>query len=690
MPHKALLEIGTEEIPAKKVKKIHNNLKKVTDKILTEYRVEVEEIEIVGAPRRMTVILNNVSEFQKDLTEEIKGPPVNIAFDEDNNPTKAAEGFASSQNLDVDELEIKDTDNGKYLYAVIERKNQPVVQLLPDIFTEIITSLNFPISMRWSNYDLEFIRPVHWICALYDNEVIKLSINGIKSGNISRGHRFLSEGKVNINSADEYKDKLRENYVIVDPEERKKLILKGIKEIEKKVGGEVEKDKELMDEVNHLVEYPTPFCGEFENRFLELPDPVLVTPTKEHQRYFPVRDQNEDLMAKFVGVRDGGSKYLDIVKEGNEKVLRARFADAEFYYKKDLQETMEDRIKKLDGIVFREELGTMLVKIKRVKKLVSGLGDKLNLDNKIISEAERAAYLAKADLTSHMVREFPELQGKMGEIYARREGEKEIVCKVIAEHYYPRFSGDTLPETIQGKIVSLADKLDTLIGCFGIGLIPSGSEDPYGLRRAAIGIIRIIKSANIKIDLNELCNISINLFQNLTRPEEDVLDEVIEYIFERIENMLLEKNIPNDILKAVIAEFPPNIPHIVEGAKFLNKIKNKDKFKELVTVFNRIESIVENNKIDKINSDLLLEKSEKKLYNMYLDVDKKILKVSSKDSLEEIYKLLTEFINPVNEFFEEVIVMTDREEVRKNRLNLLNNILEEMKLIGDLSQIVME
>ena len=690
--HKAILEIGTEEIPAKKVAGIHHNLKTLAEELMDENRISVKEINVIGAPRRLTLIFDQISEYQDDLVEEIKGPPYNIAFDDEGNPTKAAVGFAGNNNIEVDDLEIRDTDNGKYMFAIIERKNQATVELLPEIFSQIITDLDFPVTMRWGDKDLEFIRPIHWICSMFDEKVIEFEVEGIKSGAVTRGHRFLSDGEIKINSAADYIDQLRQEYVIVDPQERKEKILSGIKSIEQNNQGHVETDPELMEEVIHLVEYPTPFCGEFEKRYLKLPEPVLVTPTKEHQRYFPVRNHKDELISKFVGVRDGGENHLETVTEGNEKVLRARFADAEFYYEKDLEISMETRINKLQGIVFREELGTMYDKVNRIKKIVSWLGNKIDLPCEKIADTERAAYLSKADLVSHMVREFPELQGIMGKVYAKREGENQQVCRAISEHYRPKFSEDDLPSSTEARLISIADKFDTLVGCFGIGLIPTGSEDPYGLRRSAIGIIRIIEDSNIDIKLTQMCGFVIDLFSNLTRPEENVKNEVVNFLLERLDSSLNNRGISYDVIQSSIKGLPANVPQIVSCSELITDIKNEKMFIELVTAYNRVQSIIKSsdNKQNQINSELLLESEEKNLYNTYLEVSKKLDNINKRSDFRKIYQILKSLIDPVHNFFENVIVMADREEIKQNRLNLLNSILEQMSLLGELSEIVVE
>lgn len=692
MNHKAVLEIGTEEIPAKLVKSIHQNLLNVSKDILSRYRINSGEIEVMGTPRRLVVIFNNISEQQEKLVEEIKGPPHNIAFDEQGEATRAAEGFAQSQGVAVADLEIRDTDNGKYMFAVVERENQAAAKLLPGIFSEIITSLNFPISMRWGDCDLEFIRPIHWLLGLFDDKVLKFSVENIESGNTSSGHRFIDGSVFTPDNAAGYLSQLRQHNVIVDPGERRQIILEGIEEIESEYGGQALIDEDLLEEVVHLVEYPTPFCGQFEEKYLQLPHPVLVTPIKEHQRYFPMQDKDGELQARFIGVRDGGEKYVDIVREGNEKVIRARLADAEFYYEKDLQESMAARIEKLKGLVFREELGTMYDKVKRLELLSEGLAKQFNLNNKELENTVRAAHLAKADLVSNMVKEFPELQGTMGKIYAELENEPPGVAQAIEEHYYPRFAEDVLPTTNSGKIVSAADKMDTITGCFGIGLSATGSEDPYGLRRSAMGVIRILKEAKIELSLEQLCRESFETFirttQDLKISEDELVKSIVEFLLGRMEFLLEEKGIDYDVIKAVTGGINDCIPDMEKAAGVLDQIRGEEEFIELVTAYIRVQNIIKDHKPGAIKKEFFLEKCEQNLYNVFLEVKEKVNICRENKDYIGIYEHLTDLIGPVHTFFEKVMIMVDDPEIRENRLSLLAAIYGLMSRLGDLSQIV--
>ena len=686
--HNALLEIGTEEIPARLAPGLHKNLRETAERVLKDYRINIEEIIVVGAPRRLALLLEGISEYQEKMVEEIKGPPENISYDEEGNPTGALKGFMRNKDLTEDQLDIRETDNGNYIFAVIDREKKQVRKLLPDVFYKIIEELPLPAAMRWGSRETEFIRPIHWLCALCDDQVVDFEYAGQRAAELSYGHRFLSPQKIEIQKPEDYMKLLKEHFVIVAPGERKRIIKEGIKKIEAEHQIKAQVEDDLLTEVVHLVEYPTPFLGSFAEKYLKLPEPVLVTPTREHQKYFPVFDQDDELYAGFIGVRDGSRKYLEQVIRGNEKVLKARFDDAEFYFEKDLQLTNRERIEELKNLVFREELGDMYSKVERIKEIAVSLGKKKGLDGGSIQAVGRAAELCKTDLVSKMVREFPELQGLMGAIYARKEKETETVCRAIKEHYRPEFAGDELPETVEGKILSLADKLDTLCGCFAVGLIPTGSEDPYGLRRAANGIVRLLNSLDINISVRELTQKTISGYQQLGF-EENIFLEIDNFLKERIEYRLeTNKNISSDLIKAGLKGNIQGLPQIMKLIEFLDEVSSKQAFSELVTVYNRIESIVDGfDGKNTINSELFLEKEEQNLYNIYWQVAQLAAKGEDYD-FEELYQQLCELITPVHNFFEAVKIMVDNPQIRKNRLCLLQNILEELSKLGQLSAVV--
>ncbi|MFW5999529.1 MAG: glycine--tRNA ligase subunit beta [Halanaerobiaceae bacterium] len=695
MADTAVLEIGTEELPAKKVPGILTNLRKVTEKKLEKNRLNCENIRVMAAPRRLAVLLEELEEYQDDLVEEIRGPARNIAFDEEGKPTKAAEGFARGQGVEVDDLQARETGNGEYMFAVVEHEKKPAYEVLPDIFREMIKDLKLPVTMRWGDYDMDFIRPIHWVLALHNSRTLGFELGPVTSGNTSYGHRFLGSGEFVIESASEYIDKLRENYVLVDPEEREEKIKAGIAGIEKRFSASADLDADLMQEVLYLVEYPTPLAGEFDEKYLQLPEPVLVTPLKEHQRYFPLRGEKGDLLPVFVAVRDGGEEYLDKVREGNEKVIEARLADARFYYRRDQEKTMEERIEGLKGLVFREELGTMYNKIMRVKSFCAYLATEISLPEVKKDNLLRAAHLAKADLASEMVREFSELQGIIGSEYAAEAGEKREICLAIEEHYYPRYAGDRLPETEIARLLALADKLDTLVGCFGIGLIPSGSEDPYGLRRFAMGVVRILKAGEYNLEISQLCQQVYSSYRDtgceLERDVRKTIEELEEFLLGRVEYFLREEqNIEHDVVAAVVGGLPGNVSLLFNSARSCAKIRKSGSFEEMVTAFNRVESITGEREEAEVDQSLFREEVEKELYSASLTVEENILEFGSDYDYSHNFNVLLELVDPVHEFFENVRVMAEDDLVRENRLNLLRRVLGLMSLLGDLTEIKLE
>jgi len=689
MSNRSLLEIGTEEIPAKLVKNIYDNIKKKMEELLTENRIEFEDIKVYGAPRRLAVEIIGLSEFQKQEVNEIKGPPKNIAFDEEGNPTKAAEGFARSQNLEVNDLVERDTDRGIYLYAVIERERAQTKDLLKDIYKRLITEVNLPITMRWSNHDIRFIRPIHWLLGLYNNETIEFQLEHLTAGNKTWGHRFLANELFEVNSVDDYKEVLKNAEVIVDPQKRREIILEEIGTIilEKKLKFKL--DNQLMDEVVHLVENPSPFLASFDEKYLKLPEPVIVTPLKEHQKYFPLWDQDDNLSNRFIVVKEGGKEYIDNVREGNEKVLKARLEDAEFYYQRDVKEGLDTFLDDLKGLILREELGSMYDKTLRNVQLSQKIAANLDFTNKEVDKIKKAARYAKVDLVSQMVREFPELQGVMGSIYAHNNGMSNDVSLAIRDHYLPDSADSKLPGTDLGKIISLADKMDTLTGFFGINLIPTGSQDPYGLRRAAIGIFRLIEDLNYEVELEKLFEYSLEVFnqsnQDLELTSQELLDKIHEFMLDRIQYIFRDRGYDIDIIRTVVHGLPLSIPLIKKAIRLLDEVKYKKSFQEFLTAFNRVDSIIKDVDQKEVNPALFEKEEEKVLYEKFQEISKAVSKNIEEKKLNKAYNNLMEIIDPIHDFFEEVRVMAEDEKVQKNRLALLYNIQLLMKSLGDFS-----
>ena len=545
---KLLFEIGTEELPANYMPNILKDLKTLSLKKLQDARVPFADVTVLGTPRRLAVLVSGVEETQADSTEEFKGPAVNIAF-KDGEPTKAAQGFARGKGVDVKDLVVKDN----YIYAVKHIQGRATAELLPHVLQEILTNIPFPNHMRWADFDFRFLRPIRWLVALFGTEVVPVSITDIRSDRYTMGHRFLSNKQIEIPVADDYVKILEENFVIADQDKRREMIRQQITELAREEGGEIEIAADLLEEVNYLVEYPTPLCGKFEDKYLALPEAAIITPMRDHQRYFPVRGKDGRLLNKFIAVRNGGKAFLENVTHGNERVLRARLSDAEFFFNEDRKQKLETYEEKIKTVVFQEGLGNMYDKSQRLEKLVEmihfGQQSRVPLD-----DLKRAARLSKCDLVTGMVTEFTELQGVMGREYARLDGEKADVCEGIFEQYLPRFAGDILPKTEIGQILSIADKVDNIVATFSRGKAPTGSQDPFALRRQALGIINILLDSQKHMDMAKVVGASILLLKVPMEEVKELATQIIEFIRLRFRNLLLDQKIRYDVIDAVLAE----------------------------------------------------------------------------------------------------------------------------------------
>ncbi|MDZ7672106.1 MAG: glycine--tRNA ligase subunit beta [Halanaerobiales bacterium] len=686
--NKSILEIGTEEIPAKLVDEIYSNFEQKTKELLDEYRISFDDIDVFGSPRRIAVKITGLSELQNKTVNEIKGPPKNIAFDDNNEPTKAATGFAKGQGIEVSDLIERETDRGIYLYAVIEKDRENTKEVLSTVYKRLIKEVNLPITMRWSNHNLKFIRPIHWILALFNDEKIEFSLEHLKASNITYGHRFLANRKFVIKTVDDYKRVLKKADVVVDPEQRKEIILQEINTIILEKNLKFKKDENLLKEVIHLVENPSPFIASFDEKYLKLPEPVIVTPLKEHQKYFPLWNKDGSLSNKFVVVKEGGKEYINNVREGNEKVLRARLEDADFYYKRDLNSSLDSFFEDLKGLVLREELGSMYDKSKRNMELSKKIAKQLDFSEEEIEMAEKASKYSKVDLVSLMVREFPELQGVMGSIYAKKEGYNQKICDAIKEHYLPDSADSKLPSSKLSKVVSLSDKIDTLTGFFGINLIPTGSQDPYGLRRAAIGIYRLIEDLNFELEVEKLFQLSLEVYRDANQDlkiDDKVISNIREFMLDRIQYIFKDKGYDVDIIRTVVYGLPLSIPLIKKALKLLDDVKDNESFNEFLTAYNRVDSIIKDVKAADVDENLFEKEEEKILYNQYKKIYNEVNSHIDNNNLENAYDSLIKIIEPVHDFFEEVRVMAEDPKIKNNRLSLLKNIQVLMKSLGDFS-----
>ena len=673
-----LLEIGMEEIPARFLKPALNDLEKNMKTYLKENRIVFEEMKTYGTPRRLILSISNLAEKQEDLNILNQGPAKHIAFGSNGDLTKAGMGFAKSQGIEATDLEIIETPKGEYIAAKKFVVGKETKALLPEALKGLVEGLTFPKSMKWSDKKIKFARPIQWMLALEDNNLIEFEVAGYKSGKTSRGHRFFGEKEFNVIDIDDYFTKIRANNVIIDIEERKNMIVEMINKNCSSAGEKVVIENELLDEVTNLVEYPYPIVGTFNSEFLEVPQEVLIISMQVHQRYFPILDSDGNLLPKFVVVRNGidGSENVRI---GNEKVLSARLSDARFFYQEDLKKPLSENVEKLKHVVFQKDLGTIYKKLERSKKIAEKLIDILGFEgNK--TDILRTIELSKADLVSNMIgeKEFTKLQGFMGAEYALKSGENEKVAKGIEEHYYPRYQGDKLPQKIEGVITGICDRIDTLVGCFGIGLIPSGSKDPFALRRAALGIVNIIFNSKLDLSIDELINISIDALELdgvLKKDKNKVKSDVMEFMNQRIINVFLDKGYRKDFIMAVLDVKNENLLEVEKKLLTLNEVSSNENFNELVSLLKRVGNISKDYKgTVNISEELLREDAEKSLYSFYMEFMSVSEEILGKNDYLTYLKTILSGKEIIDGFFDTVMVMDKDENIKNNRLSLLTSL----------------
>ncbi|MGM9922874.1 MAG: glycine--tRNA ligase subunit beta [Bacillus sp. (in: firmicutes)] len=682
-----LLEIGLEELPARFVTDSIEQLANKIEAWLQEKKISYREIKHYSTPRRLAVLVTDVNEMQEDTQEEAKGPAKKIALDAEGNWSKAALGFARGQGVAVEDIYFKEIKGVEYVHVQKFTKGQQVQELLVEL-KDIITSLSFPKNMRWADQDLRFVRPIKWIVALFGQDVIPFSITNVATGNTTLGHRFLG-GKVVIETPASYEEKLEEQFVIVNAAKRKEMILSQLKQLEQENGWVIPVDEDLLEEVNNLVEYPTALYGKFEEEFLELPDRVLITSMKEHQRYFPVKNQNGELLPFFITVRNGNSEGIDIVAKGNEKVLRARLADADFFYREDQTKDIASCLKKLETIVYQEDIGTLAEKVSRVRALTNSLSDALGVDAETKQDADRTAEIAKFDLVTGMVYEFPELQGYMGERYARIQGEKEAVAKAINEHYMPRHAEDDVPPSEIGAIVSVAEKMDTIASCFAIGNIPTGSQDPYALRRQASGIVQILVEKNWHIRLEDIVDLSLQLVEGAGIAKsgiEEIREAILTFFNARIKHLLNEKEVRYDLIDAVLAGEAGIISSLVKRALVLEEEKNNAAFKESMEALSRVMNIaVKLADTPAVKPELFENEEEKNLYAAFQKVKEQYSEASDE---QEQFALLASLKEDIEAYFNNTMVMAEDEKIRFNRLSLMKEMSELISSFAHMNKVL--
>lgn len=689
-----ILEIGTEEIPAQYMENALKDLNRLAKNYLEESRINYREIKVYGTPRRLVLFIFHINEKQEDIFQKIKGPAYSIAYNKDSKPQKPALKFAQSQGVNVEDLIVEDTEKGRYIFALKSKIGQPTIDLLSQIFPKIIKSMQFPKSMRWGERSLRFIRPIRWILALYGKEIIQFNLNGLDSENITYGHRLLAPQKIKISSTQEYFKKIKKNYVIIDPKIRENIIRTDIKQIIKEINGEKIINEKQLKEVIYLVEYPNVILGKYDKKYLELPKDVLTIVMEKHQKYFPVFKNKDELLPLFIVVINNSKEYASKIIEGNENVLRARLEDAKFFYQEDQKIPLEKRVDKLKNVIFRENLGSLFDKTKRLELLCDYITDGLQVEQKVKKDLLRSAHLCKADLVTKTVKEFPELQGIMGKEYAVLSGEREEVAEAIFEHYLPRFSGDRLPVTKSGMILGIADKVDTIIGCFVMGLAPTGSQDPYGLRRQSRGKIAIILKNNLEISLKDIIKKSLSLYKEsvsveLKIDENEIVSQILSFLKQRLKNIFLEDGIRYDVIDAVLAvDSDGDVVDIKNRIKAIEELYNKPIFRKILNSSNRVLNLSKNNEETEIDQSLLKEKAELNLYHNYESIYPRTKEFIFNKEYKKVFKLLGDLCEPVDEFFDQVLVMDKDKNIRKNKIALIKKIGILFNQVADLSKIV--
>ena len=689
MSKELLLEIGTEEIPSAFLPKAIKDMDDIIRKELSHRRIQHGDIKTMATPRRLCLCVANLSSKQEDQLLEKIGPAKRVAFDENGNPTKAATGFAAGQGIDASELEVVTTEKGEYICARKKIAGGDTRALLPEILTKLITSLPFKKSMRWSDLEIRFARPIHWILALYGDETIPFVIGNIASGDRSYGHRFMSSKSFKVKNMKDYITNCKKHFVIVDPEERRKIILAEAEKTAKTVNGKIFYTEDLLEIVTYLVEYPTAVCGSFDSEYLKLPKEVLTTSMISHQKYFPVVDEKGNLLPYFITINNTLARDPSVVARGNEKVIRARLSDAKFFFEEDQKKPLDHHFEKLNQVVFHTQLGTSYEKVMQFRKLAQYITEQI--DPSLKDTVDRTAVLAKADLETQMVYEFSELQGIMGREYALIAGEKPVVAKAIHEHYLPTSAGGELPETDEGAIVSIADKMDTIVGFFGVNLIPTGTADPYALRRQAIGIINIIINKQYPLNLETIIDKSLSILgDKLKRPHEEIKMDVLEFFKGRFENQLISMGRPYDVVDAVLETGASDIVRSVKKIEAMETFKSHADFEPLAIAFKRVGNIIKDFKNGTVDPSRFETDEERHLHNAFLRTNKNVVNYIKGDDYRSALIELAALRKPVDDFFNNVLVMAKDESIRFNRLSLLKEISKIFHMIADFSKIVTE
>jgi len=691
-----LVEIVTEEIPAGYIEPALEAMATLMDQTLSQARIEHGATETYGTPRRLALLVRDVAERQASITKEVLGPPKAVAFNVEGRPTKAAEGFAKSQGVSVNRLTTKTTAKGDYVCVIRLERGQTSRRLLQTVIPAVITAIPFPKSMRWADLGLSFARPIHAILALLGDQIISFKLENIRSGRRTLGHRFMHPRSISIGNAGEYVSTLRSAFVLANIAERRQMIEREIANAASHLGGQILSDDDLLDTVTHLVEYLAVSAGSFDKGFLKLPREVLITAMREHQKYFAVIGSDDQLLPCFVAVNNTPAEDMAVVTSGHERVLRARLEDARFFFDTDVKIPPNKMVDRLRGVLFQAKLGSMFEKVHRVQGLAEHLAELTAPEMK--ATVSRAAWLCKSDLTSQMVNEFPKLQGVMGRIYAIRSGEPEAVAQAIEEHYRPAYAGGPLPDTGAGAVLSIADKLDTICGCFGIGLTPTGTTDPYALRRQAAGIIQIILARALAVSLKGLIHQSLQLLHDkLSEDPAQTAQKVLTFFQHRIEHWLAEQGFAKDLIAGVVSTSIDNVPAILKRLEALEALKAKPDFEPLAMAFKRVVNIIRKAKqlgdmpMDgqraETDPGLFEEACEQRLYDVFQKVKEGITEDMERGAFDRALLTISTLKGPVDGFFDGVMVLSDDLRLKQNRLNLLGEIADLFAVFADFSKI---
>jgi len=686
MSAELFFELGTEEIPAGFIPRALNDIKRLLGKELATARISYGEIRTFATPRRLAISIADVARKQQRQELELSGPPLRIAFDADGKPTKAAEGFARTNGVSVADLSTIKTEKGEYLFLSKVVEGGKSVDQLMEILPRVIGKIPFKKSMRWKDLDIRFVRPMHWIVATFGGDIIPFTFGDLQSGNLSRGHRFMAPGEFTVSGAADYIAQAEQHYVIPQVEKRRKLIEEQLEVIAEQLGGRINPDEDLLAEVCFLVETPQALAGTIEARFLQLPAELLITSMREHQRYFTLIDEQGQLMPHFITIANTLAKDPKVVVAGNERVLKARLSDAMFFWSEDQKSKLETRLESLKKVVYQAKLGTSFEKVERFTGLATGLAQQFAPQT--IELTKRAATLAKCDLETGMVYEFPELQGVMGREYALLEGEDPRVATAIYEHYLPIQAGGELPSDDVGAFISLADKIDTICGCFSVGLIPTGTADPYALRRSAIGILAIIMDRGYTISIPDLVAKSVQLLETKRqRAADEISDDVVEFIRLRLVNLLSAQSYPVDVIDAVLSTSFVEPIDAVERIKALSSLKKMDDFEPLAVAFKRVGNIIKGGLEQPVDPTLLSEECEKELFAKLQEVQGRVEEYISERNYTQALETIARLRQPVDTFFDGVMVMVEDESVKNNRLALLTGVAGLFRGIADFRRI---